>query len=87
MTAHLAQARSIAQAELDLIAARPVARVLLSQLCGLAPGSDPASTPQAPGGDDARIGTIQDVKRVERYVRRSQARRDRLIRLCLLGQG
>ncbi|MBB4380718.1 hypothetical protein GGD61_005398 [Bradyrhizobium sp. SBR1B] len=34
-----------------------------------------------------RIGTVRDLKMVERYVCRSQDKRDRLIRLCLFCLG
>lgn len=76
----LLQARSIAQAELAVRRGRAVANALLAQLCATACGSDPASGPVASGRGDACAGLVHDLKMVERYLRRAQARRDRLLR-------
>ncbi|WP_407192916.1 hypothetical protein [Bradyrhizobium sp. STM 3566] len=83
----LAHARLIAQAEIDLSTARAAARTLMSQLCGPAPGCDSALGPGSLSDDDGRVGAVHELKMVERYVRRAQARRDRSIRLCLFGRG
>ncbi|OSI25718.1 hypothetical protein BST65_13945 [Bradyrhizobium canariense] len=83
----LMQARSIAQAELDVTAARAVAGALLTQLYGTVPDCELALVPWQPLRPGAGLHTLHNLKMVERYLRRSQARREKLLRLCLSGAG
>jgi len=74
----LAQAMAIAEAELDLKRARAVSNALLSSLPGDESSLDSCAIPTTCSNDFAL--EVAQLKRVERYVRRLQAKRDGLVR-------
>jgi hypothetical protein len=78
----LAQAMAIADAELDLREARAVSNGLLALLPGTEGLVDSGAIPTSSSNDFA-VGVLQ-LKRIERYVRRLQVKRDRLVRSWLL---
>jgi hypothetical protein len=83
----LTLARSVAHAELDLRTARTAASTLLAQLSRTEPASDPPPGPRPEWDARAATRTLDDLNMVERYIRRAQAKRDRLIRRCLSDAG
>ena len=80
----LAQAIAIAEAELDLSRARGVSNALLASLPGDEGAVDSCAIPTTSANDFALA--VLRFKRVERYVRRLQLNRDRLVRSWILEQ-
>ena len=78
----LAHAMAIADAELDLRKARAVSNGLLASLPGAEELFDSGAIPTT-SSNDFSVGVLQ-LKRIERYVRRLQVKRDRLVRSRLL---
>jgi hypothetical protein len=78
----LAQAIAIAEAELDLRRARAVSNGLLASLPGTEGLVENGAIPTSSSNDFA-VGVLR-LKRIERYVRRLQVKRDRLVRSWLL---
>jgi hypothetical protein len=84
---NLFQARSIAQAQQDLLRARSisaavVAKTLPSPLDGGAVSLSPGRSPQAADGAGAIERAVALLRVLDRYEHRALARRDRAIRLC-----
>jgi hypothetical protein len=78
----LAQAIAIADAELDLRRARAVSNGLLASLPGAEELFDSGAIPTT-SSNDLAVGVPQ-LKRIARYVRRLQVKRERLVRSWLL---
>jgi hypothetical protein len=77
-----AEAIAIADAELDVRKARAVSNGLLASLPGAEGLVDSGVIPTSCSNDFA-VGVLQ-LKRIERYLRRLQVKRDRLVRSWLL---
>ena len=78
----LMHAISIAEAELDLRKARAVSNGLLASLSGTEGLVENGAIPTTSSNDFAL--RVLQLKRIERYVRRLQVKRDRLVRSWLL---
>src|SRR5262249_23769328 len=77
-----AEAFAIADAELALRKARAVSNGLLASLPGTEGLVDSGAIPTS-SSNDVAVGVLQ-LKRIERYVRRLQVKRDRVVRNWLL---